>query len=382
MTKTNITINSAMAAVATTDASATGLLRASKTTCTGRFFANLFHRNVSKCEVAASNVRFNRPLSLVVDDRYQTSHLRDWLRRKATSLHVSGQKQAGGRTRRIRLSSIRRIFLKKAKKCIAIIDEDANVGNVTTEAATPKAAGESDYLNRLFTNKESPLVEQREPAIACAALTAEEVVVVISTTTRSRYAFNPDCVACCSIDILDHSVASSDSYDSNTVESIAVEENPMLEVLRETVPFVPQEIEHDSFTTVDLGECMVKESVAAGPQARDILTVTADGNADQENNEVFVETAQRLSFSAPGTPAYGLSVVTNTLCGVLGSIGERASKIVQQQLTAGRQQTETDSKDELAPGHSSEITSVLSSMTGIFSSPAILSPNTLISKLR
>ncbi|KAK9390724.1 hypothetical protein V1515DRAFT_42052 [Lipomyces mesembrius] len=389
MNQTNITINAADAAVATKDGTATGPRRASKTTCTGGFFAHLFHRKASESEVAASNVRLHRHLSLVIDDRCQTSHFRDWFRRKATSLHVGGQRQAGGRTHRIKVSSFRKNLLKKAKNCITIIDEDANVGIVTIEAATPNTTGEPGCLNRPFTNRESLFVEQREPVIAGAALAAEvceEFVVVSSTTTRSRYAFNPDCVDCCSmpmIDILDHSVASSDSYDSNTVESIAVEENPILEEIKETVPFIPQEIECDSFTTVDLGECKTKESVAADPpQASDILTVTTDGNADQENNEVFVPTAQRLSFTAPGTPSYGLSVVTNTVCGVLGSIGERASKIVQQQLTAGRQQTETDSKDKLAQGHDSDITSVLSSMKSIFSSPAVLSPNILISKLR
>ncbi|KAK9314580.1 hypothetical protein V1524DRAFT_140120 [Lipomyces starkeyi] len=388
MTKASIVINAAEAAVAARDATATGLHRASKTTCRGGFFANLFHRKVSESEVAASNVRFHPPLSLVADDRYQTLHFRDWFRRKAISLHGGGQRQAGGFSRRIKVSSFRKIFLKKAKNCIAIIDEDPNVGIVTTETATPKTAGEPGYLNRLFTNKESLVVEQSEPVIGGAAMAAEvceEFVVVIGTTTRSRYAFNPDCVGCCSmpmIDIPDHLVASSDYYDSITVESIAVEENPILEVIEETVPFIPQEFEHDSFSTVDLGECKTKESVAAGPQARDILSATMDGNADQENNEVFVEIAQRVSFIAPQTPSSGLSVVTNTVCGVLGSIGERASKIVQQQLTAARQQTETNSKDQLAKSHDSDITSVLSSMTDIFSSPAVLSPDILMSKLR
>ncbi|KAK9330285.1 hypothetical protein V1520DRAFT_135617 [Lipomyces starkeyi] len=347
MTKASIAINAAEAAVATRDATATGLHRASKTT-RGWFFADLFHRKVSESEVSASDVRFHPPLWLVVDVRCQTLHFRDWFRRRAISSHAGGQKQAGGCSSRIKVSSFRKIFLKKAKNCIATIDEDANVGIVTTEAATPKTAGEPGYLNRLFTNKESLVAEQSEPVIAGTAVAAavcEEFVVVIGTTTRSRYAFNPDCVGCCSmpmIHIPDHSVASSDYHDSITVESIAVEENPILEEIEETVPFIPQEIEHDSFSTVDLGECKTKESLAAGPQARDILTTTMDGNADQENNEGFVETAQRVSFIAPRTPSYGLSVVTNTVCGVLGSIGERASKIVQQQLTAARQQTETN----------------------------------------
>ncbi|KAK9488300.1 hypothetical protein V1527DRAFT_401747 [Lipomyces starkeyi] len=379
MNNASIVINAAEAAVATRDATATGLHRASKTTCRGWFFANLFHRKATESEVAASNVRFHPPLSLVADDR-QTLHFRDWFRRKAISLHGGGQRQAGECSRRIKVSSFRKIFVKKAK----IIDEDANVGIVTTETATPKTAGEPGYLNRLFTNKEPLVVEQSEPVIACAAMAAEvfeEFVVVIDTTTRSRYAFNPNCVGCCSmpmIDIPDHSVASSDYYDSITVESIAVEENPILEEIEETVPFIPQEFEHDSFSTVDLGECKTKESVAAGPLARDILTATMDGNADQENNEIFVETAQQVSSIAPRTPSYGLSVVTNTVCGVLGSIGERASKIVQQQLTAARQLTETNSKDQLAKSYDSDIMSVYSSMTDIFSSPAVLSPDTLI----
>ncbi|KAK9375778.1 uncharacterized protein V1513DRAFT_331264 [Lipomyces chichibuensis] len=387
MTSENIATDAAGAAVATGDATATGRHRDAKTTCRGRFFANLFHRKASEYEIAASNVRFHRSLSPVVHDRCQAWHIRDWFRRKASSLQVGGQKQAGGCSQRIKVSSFRKIFLKKAENCIANVDEDANVGIVTTEAATPKTAGERSYLNRLFTNKESLVVEQSEPVIGGAAVAAkvcEEFVDVIGMTTRSRYAFNPDCVGCCSmpmIDILDHSVASSDFYDSVTVESITVEENPILEGIEETVPFIPQKIEHDSFSTVDLDECKTKESVAAGPQG-DILVVTMDGNADQENNDVFVEAAQRLSFSAPQAPSYGLSVVTNTVCGVLGSIGERASKIVQQQLNAARQQTETDFKDQLAKGYDSDITSVLSSMTGIFCSPAVLSPDPLISKLR
>ncbi|KAJ8103097.1 hypothetical protein POJ06DRAFT_265957 [Lipomyces tetrasporus] len=396
VTATNI-LNAAIqaeAAVVGQATPATGPDRSTKTSRITGFLANIFNRKASENKEADATVHGRRSASSLVDDRGKPWHLRRLFHRNtSTGLVDGGQKQAARRLRVVKLSRFRKVFGAKAQDNVGNINEAANVGIVS---AASRTAGKLSFLNRIFTKKELPVIDLFDPvdafagfaaSAACAASevaaaeASEDPVVVIGTTTRSRYAFNPDCVHCSTQStggefFLDHSMISADSYDSHTLESVAVEDLILVEIKDPMTP-VLQEVELDSFSTVDLSECKTEHSDAAGHHTKDILPLSVYGNV-QENNDL--EVTLRLGLSAPATPSYGLSVITNTVCGVLGSIGEHASQIVQQQLAAARQQPETASKQQGGRYYDSKFTPVPKSMARIFS-PYIPAPSIGISSL-
>ncbi|KAK9322793.1 hypothetical protein V1517DRAFT_118580 [Lipomyces orientalis] len=369
----------------------------SKTSRITGFLANIFHRKASENKEADATVHGRHSVSVLVDDRRRSWHLRHLFHRNTpTGLVEGGQKQVTRRFRGVKSSRFSKVFGTKRRDNVGDSNEAADVGNAS---AASRTAGKLSFLNRIFTKKELPIIDLSEPVdafaglVASAALTAsdiataeasEEPVVVIGTTTRSRYAFNADCVHCSTQStggdfFLDHSMISSDSYDSCTVESVAVEDLILAEIKNTMTP-VLQEVEPDSFSTVDLSECKTEteNSGATGHQTRDILPLSLFGNVDQENNDF--EVTLRLGLSASASPSYGLSVITNTVCGVLGSIGEHASHIVQQQLAAARKQPKTASKQQVGGYHDLTITPIPKSMARIFS-PCVPAANIARSSL-
>ncbi|KAK9366951.1 hypothetical protein V1509DRAFT_567686 [Lipomyces kononenkoae] len=332
--------------------------RAAKNPSGRSIFGKLLHRKVSKTETPTTKMSMHNPFSVA-------KHLRDWIHRKTSSFHIDGQKQA----RSLSDTVFEKIFEEPYSLKAAII-KDKLIGQVEPSIATAGAgncneifqtAEKSRFLGRSLTNNEFDVIATRELVTARAPVCDGAVVDATATC-------NPDCPNCFSMpDIVNRTMSFSDPYDNITIVPIDVDidKTSTVEKFQKTVTSISEELEHDSFSTIDLGEYRPSE-LAVGPPGFEIWR--------QENSMV------PLHFT-PMNPSTRVSVITNTVCNVLGSIGERASKVVRQQLATKRQQKDTINKDQIAAGHEPYITSAQTSPVDSLS-PAFAFPNTLISKLQ
>ncbi|KAK9240053.1 hypothetical protein V1525DRAFT_337990 [Lipomyces kononenkoae] len=354
MVKKTVTINTnkqSEVAVAAKGVTATCSESAAKNPDGRGLIAKFLHRRAAKTQTPTTKVRLHNPFSLAGKDHSQRKHFRDWFRRKTSSSHVDGQKHWCSLG--FNVSSLRKVF-SKPDNCIALSDEDSSVTAVAEKAVAtvqlPDEVGDNVTCFEI-QNTLDHSVSFTDPypgEISEQVRDSAEVVTVVQL--YDEFVDNAACYK--TLDFLtDHSMLSfnDDHYVSDLCSpygeatvvasvEVTVETLSTIKENQETVTSASEEVDYDSFSTIDLGEYNPTELLPVGPKGYGIFSGLRQGNPCQENSAV------PLHVTETACPSYGLSVVTNTVCNVLGSIGERASKMVQQQLAAEYSKRETGSQ--------------------------------------
>ncbi|KAK9240061.1 hypothetical protein V1525DRAFT_386063 [Lipomyces kononenkoae] len=297
MINATVTINSAKqseVAVAGKGATATCSESAAKNPDGRGLFAKLLHRKASKVETPTNKVRLLNPFSLADKDHSQRKHFRDWFRRKTSSSHVDGQKHWCSRG--FKVSSLR------------IVEKVADSAEVAT-AVQPSVKVVGDDIPSTLTDSE--FVGQSEPVSAATpGEVCDEDVERAEEPTKNELVIDQaepviatDCIK--TLDILDGSVVligpyTPDPYDPNGgVASIEIVDVETLSTIKEipvpeTVTSFSEEVEHDSFSNIHLGNDNATD-LTVGPQAHEIFTGLARLGSNYATTLAKLSTISTLS---------------------------------------------------------------------------------------